>query len=108
MLEAFWLAEFKSTLNISGCGVAVIDNGQIYGGDFMFMYRGSLAVEGETVKAKLDVIKHSNLPGMVSLTGADRFKLELIGKKDFNVVDMHGQADNGVGIHIQLTRKAEL
>ena len=53
MIDGLWTVEFISTLNRSGKGVLVLNNGKIFGGDEGYYYSGTYQTNGNKIEGKI-------------------------------------------------------
>ncbi len=88
-MEGFWKVEFAGVQGF-GAGVLTLIAGQIFGGDTSMLYRGTYAQQGNSFTAQLHVSRHTQVPGMQSVMGANEFELNLNGMQQGNSVTVSG------------------
>ena len=54
-MDGLWTAEFGSSTGVFGGGVAIFQNGRIWGGDATYYYIGEYALSGKNFKATLKI-----------------------------------------------------
>ncbi len=78
MIDGLWTVEFISTINRSGKGVLVLNNGRLLGGDEGYYYSGTYQVTGAKIQGKVNVIRFD--PNNLSVFGdIDHFTLSFSG-----------------------------
>lgn len=78
MIDGLWTVEFISTLNRSGQGVLVLNNGRLLGGDEGYYYSGSCHITGTKIEGNINVIRYD--PKIISVFGdIDQFALSFSG-----------------------------
>lgn len=87
--NGFWKVFFRASNGDSGSGVATVLNGEMYGGDNSFMYRGHIEADNEeNVKGRIRVTQYG-LDG-ASIFGhvpnGKEFTLEVIGRLGGNII----------------------
>lgn len=94
-----------------GAGVAVIETGQLFGGDSGYAYVGPVEVAGDRVSGRLRILRHD--PAITSVFGdVDYFELDFDGRRvsDDRIEGELRLADNPLmepGT-FQMERRAEL
>ncbi|HHT9106914.1 MAG TPA: hypothetical protein ACFYD7_13740 [Candidatus Wujingus californicus] len=77
--NGLWTIEFISTMNRFGAGVLVLNNGRLLGGDNGYYYSGSYVVEGNNVRANVDIIRFNK--NIISVFGdVDQYSLTFAGQ----------------------------
>ena len=83
-MEGLWSATFTGRVG-TGHGVVVFSGDNVVGGDGVFYWIGTYAVQGETITAKLQASSHSGVAEVTVLgTVARSFSLELSGSAPTN------------------------
>ena len=69
-LEAIYVVEFGDFMSLGGyrnIGVAILEEGKVYGGDSGYYYIGEFAVQGNQLSAAVRIVKHD--PNFVHIFG---------------------------------------
>jgi T3SS negative regulator,GrlR len=78
MIDGLWTVEFISTINRSGKGVLVLNNGRLLGGDEGYYYSGTYQVADTKIEGEVNVIRFD--PNTLSVFGdIDHFTLSFFG-----------------------------
>jgi hypothetical protein len=82
-IEALWTVRFGDPQDLQG-GVIVLETGRMFGGDSIYAYSGRFELDGNHVRAELDVIRHNFTEGMGSIYGTDeaRFHARFEGQRE--------------------------
>lgn len=76
--NGLWTVEFISTVNRSGKGVLVLNNGRLLGGDEGYYYTGTYHINGTQIQGTVNVIRFD--PTTISVFGnIGQFALSLSG-----------------------------
>jgi hypothetical protein len=81
MIDGLWTVEFTSTLNRSGKGVFVFNNGRVLGGDQGYYYSGTYRTAGTQIEGRVNIVRFDPL-SMSVFGNIDHFSLSFTG--DFN------------------------
>ena len=102
MFSGIYRVTFKSSLGISGGGLAVFDNGKINGGDSSYVYRGKYSFDGENITAEILVSHYQGSKNSV-FGSLDEFNLSLIGEVSndtlITIGSIVGQPQVTISIH---------
>jgi hypothetical protein len=92
-----------------GFGVVTLSNGQVRGGDAGLFYVGTFQQTGDDFRAEVQIDRHTNVPGIVSVFGIDRVRIVLAGKSQNDSGRMQGSSPDapGVSFSATLTRIAD-
>jgi uncharacterized ubiquitin-like protein YukD len=78
MIDGLWTVEFISTVNRSGKGILVLNNGRLLGGDEGYYYSGTYHVADAKIQGTVDVVRFD--PNTLSVFGdIDHFTLSFSG-----------------------------
>jgi hypothetical protein len=108
MIEGFWIVQFEG-MRGNGGGVAMFIKGKVFGGDTGYLYLGSYQMQGDTVKAHVNVTRFlPDIPSVLGVVGD--FELNIVGKLDGDVINGTGSLVNSqaAGIAVKLTKRAKL
>lgn len=78
MNSGIYYVIFRSHNGVFGDGLAVVDTGRIHGGDYRYLYRGHYKVEGNSLRAKIQVSYYRGKCESV-FGPVDKFDLTLSG-----------------------------
>jgi hypothetical protein len=109
MLDGFWTAEFGSSAGVFGGGVAVLQNGKLYGGDGGYFYVGTYSFKEKEFHATLEIAPFIEDYPSVFKTVNQKITLELIGSIiDNNQLRAQGYSKGmpNVSFGVKLTRRA--
>lgn len=109
-VEALWSVEFMSNAGGVGAGVAIFENGNIYGGDGAYYYLGKYKIANSQVDATVRVVHYAGQP--LSIFGQDPqpFELKIGGPLSDSVMNLAGirTDDMSKQMGVRLTKRAEL
>ena len=109
-VEALWSVEFVSNVGGVGAGVAIFENGSIYGGDGTYYYTGKYKIANSRVDATVKVVHYAGQP--LSIFGQDPkpFDLKIGGPVSDSVMNLAGIRTDDVSkqMGLRLTKRAEL
>jgi dCMP deaminase len=109
-LGKLWTVEFMSNLQIFGSGVAVFEDGRIFGGDSQYYYLGNFQAKYDNfITAEVKVIHFAGQP--YSIFGLRKeFILSLSGKLNIPVMELSGYVvgDPNLTMVLRLTWRAHL
>ncbi len=81
LLSGIYAAEFLSSLNRRGTGVAIFTDNTFHGGDASYYYKGKYSRhEPDLVEIIVDVAQYAGDETTSSAIGLDKFRLKLTGK----------------------------
>ncbi len=89
MKPGIYYVIFESNLGIPGDGLAVIDNGKIYGGDHRFLYRGCYKEREEDIEAEI-FVRHFRGEFKSIFGNTSTFYLILSGKAEVESFHVSG------------------
>jgi len=104
MTNGIYTVEFHASTQLMGKGIAVVRNGFIHGGDFGYLYLGTLEVSGDSLTASIRVEKHD--AAHISVMGPiSNFDLNLSGmfKPGADSFNLNGQSPQIPGQQIQIS-----
>jgi hypothetical protein len=78
-MEGLWTVEFGSTIGGFGAGVVVFHEGRVMGGDNGYFYLGAYALNGNELRATIDVVPFIKGIESVFSTLGRNLRLELEG-----------------------------
>ncbi|MCA1978736.1 MAG: hypothetical protein LDL19_05810 [Thiobacillus sp.] len=109
-VEALWSVEFMSNVGGVGAGVAIFENGNIYGGDGTYYYTGKYRIVNSQVDATVKVAHYAGQP--LSIFGQDTrpFDLRIGGPVSDSVMNLAGVRidDESKRMGLRLTKRTEL
>ncbi len=110
MVDAFWTVAFESNFGLSGTGVAVFQNGKVFGGDAAMTYLGNYTTADGQIFAEVKVDKYATAPSTMSVVGLDHFTLKAGGLASERNLVLSGYVagDPNRKISITASRCAEL
>jgi hypothetical protein len=82
-IEALWTVRFGDPNELQG-GVIVLETGRMFGGDSIYAYSGRFDLDGGSISAELDVIRHNFTEGLGNIYGTDepRFRVRFEGQRE--------------------------
>lgn len=95
--SGLYKVSFQTPLGI-GFGVAVLENGVLRGGDSSMFYVGRYEVDGDELRAQVDIDQHSAVAGIESVLGTTQASLSLAGKMANGIARFSGSARQAPGI----------
>lgn len=108
MVEALWTAEFVSSTGRAGIGVAVFDNGRLYGGDTSYFFIGSYTLSGDSITVDVHVTHYAGLPSNI-FGPLEEAHLSLSGTVTQDAFTLTGHTkETKDKADFKLTRQAEL
>jgi hypothetical protein len=99
--EGHYVVRFSTPLG-DGAGVAYLAGGKLRGGDSMMAYVGSYNEAGGRVEADVRAYKHTDVPGMASVFGADEVDINLSGTASGGNLALTGTAPQAPGVQLQV------
>ena len=92
--NGLWTVEFISTVNRSGKGVLVFNDGRLLGGDEGYYYSGTYKIDGSQIQGTVNVIRFD--PTSISVVGnIDQFALSFSGEiNDYHLTAAAGVVNN--------------
>lgn len=102
MRDGLYRAQFHTQLD-TGAGVVFLEAGKLRGGNSRNFYVGTYAQTGNRVTAQVTTDKHSDVPGLASVFGADPAHISLAGTANGDFVEMTGTAAEAPGISFRAT-----
>ncbi len=108
MFEGFYIVQFAG-MEGKGGGVAVIQNGRVFGGDSAYTYIGEYEVKGDRLFATVKVQNFEPAIGNVmGIKGDYTLSLALSLKDGALVGDGTTSAAPGFGLKVKLTLRSKL
>jgi hypothetical protein len=109
-VEALWSVEFMSNLGDIGAGVAVFENGNVYGGDGNYYYLGKYKIVNSRVDATVNVVHYAGQPNSIFGQDTRPFSLKIGGNISEPVMSLVGFRgdDTSKQMGLRLTKRAEL
>jgi hypothetical protein len=109
-LEAVWSVEFLSSAGAGGNGIAVFDDGRIFGGNETLIYTGRYEVVSGVIHAEVRVETYALAPGADPGQGFPIYRLKVTGPPDPNNLFLSGfvVSDPARTMTIRAVRRAEL
>lgn len=86
----------------TGAGVAYLHDGKLRGGDSMMAYVGSYNESGGQLQADVRAYKHTDVPGMGSVFGAETVDIHLSGNASGGNADLIGSAPQAPGVRLSV------
>jgi hypothetical protein len=80
MIEALWAVSFGTQGGQFGSGVAIFENGHIFGGEGQYYYLGDYLITGTTIKGNVQVTHHAGPPTTVGGLTLYKMGIEFIGQ----------------------------
>ena len=109
MVEALWSVQFRSNTGAFGAGVAILENGRVFGGDAQYFYLGKYEVQDDAIKAQVDVTHYAGQP--FAIFGQRKtVQIELSGPIQREGMRLMGQVSDQPTLRIEAicVRRAEL
>lgn len=109
-IEALWTVVFRTPQGSQGAGIAVIDNGRIYGGDSVFYYLGHVESHDQQIAAKVHVRYYGNGYRLFPAAG-DSYEVEMTGvRNDEKTILLNGRISGHPQsqLNLVLTRREAL
>ena len=100
--EGLYAIRFRTRLG-TGSGIVVLQDGRFRGGDSRMAYSGRYCFSGDMFSADLLVEKHTDVSGMRSLFGLDRFSLALHGNFSGDVAELIAVSPEVEGVEMTAT-----
>lgn len=97
MLSGLYRVHFQTPLG-SGAGVIYANNGHLWGGDSGIYYRGTYQEDGANLTASVQIDRHTNMAGLVSVFGIDRATINLSGTNSGGAVMCNGTSPQAAGV----------
>ncbi len=79
MTPGIYSISFKSSLGYLGKGLALIDQGKVYGGDTRYLYRGCYINEENSLQAEIQISLYRNEKPVSVFGFLSEFQLKLFG-----------------------------
>ncbi|HVC28292.1 MAG TPA: GrlR family regulatory protein [Gammaproteobacteria bacterium] len=76
-IEGLWSVIFSGRVGPASAGVVIFERGRIFGGDTHMYYIGDYEIKNGILSGSIRVRVHSNVLGIVSVTGSDDFTATL-------------------------------
>ncbi|HZO82331.1 MAG TPA: GrlR family regulatory protein [Candidatus Binataceae bacterium] len=102
MRDGLYRVQFHTQLGI-GAGVVLLQGSKLRGGDSRNFYIGTYAESGTRVTAQVTTDKHTDMPGLASVFGADPAHISLAGTVKGDSAEMTGTAAEAPGISFRAT-----
>jgi len=108
MQEGLYKVTFQTPLG-EGTGVIVLRAGRVSGGDSTMYYTGTYTLNNNQLDAQLNVDTHSSIPGMGSVLGVSKARLQLTGHFTSQSASVTGTSPDAPGVSLKaaLTRIAD-
>ncbi len=107
-MEGLWTAEFGSSTGIFGGGVVVLKDGKIMGGDGGHYYLGEYTLDGNTLRATIEVQPFIDNYRSVFGTMNQKLILDLVGSlqdQDHMIAQGHPRGMPQLAFGVKLTRQ---
>ena len=100
--DGLWVVEFKSSAELNGKGVFVLNGERILGGDAGYYYSGQCKEVDGKVSGEINVIRYDH--NSISVFGEiDTFTLSIEGTIDGSVIETSATSESFPGLVMQIT-----
>lgn len=108
--DGLYSVSFTSSRGGFGSGVVIITNGNVYGGDHAYFYKGTIQSVSTGITGTLEIVHHQGERASVFGPGLDRFRLDFKGSTFKTSLNLEGQMVGGQGdkLSVNCRRVADL